>query len=698
MKPTQWLRSSTCLALAVLCGIARAQTINLVYQETFSMPKPNSQMVTNVGWIQDIGGSYGPARIFSGVNDHGVTFPVCAVYTYDDTAPQTNAWYYTTATANGGPYDLSPGDGLGPVSNKMAFPGINLAMVQNLSYSVMANNGPGAGEQIHWAVQMNNNQWYVSTNFFINASGNAFQSYTMYFNPAASGWNLLTVSGHCTFASLNTNVVVGPPASADLTGYITGGGFLSEFTATGGNIQFNNYSISDTTTSNSCLPVFWVGPLNTTNIPGTTATFREDYSLLYPVPNSVQWMAGAIGSGVYSNLYDGGQITGSTSNVLQISNVTSANQLDYVVVGSNECGSVTSSPPARLWVVDSAPILTNETFIYPDNAIDLGSTTGLSIHAGNHNVMNLTASFIGSPPINYQWQFSPTNDGTGAVSVPSATNTMLTLSNPPTSAGGYYRLSAGNSQSLVPTNSSWVQLTVLPASTSQIQWSAKVPFTGLTAAQILGGVSGSFFEAETFGGSALSVTNGTNVFVFDNTGASATLTGGYAPHTGQFVGDTGDANLNAILGANTEGNSGQSISLNNLTTGRRYSAQLFAFNDVAVTGRQANFSDANDTADVSQSFAMGDNVYVVGTFTATNTTQTISLNGDFGCYLCCVIVRALAATPAIQWSGSNLEVNWDYGTLLEATNLTGPWTTNAATPPYLFNPTNPARFFRTQFP
>jgi len=694
MKPTQLLLASTCLALAVLCGIARAQTTNLVYQETFSVPKPNNQMVTNVGWIQDIGGSYGAARIFSGVNNHGVTFPVCAVYTYDDTAPQTNAWYYTTATANGGPYDLSPGDGLGPVSNKMAFPGINLAMVQNLFYSVMANNGPGAGEQIHWAVQMNNNQWYVSTNFFINASGNTFQTYTMNFNPAASGWNLLTVSGHCTFTSLNTNVVIGPLAAADLTGYITGGGLVPVFTATGGNIQFNNYYIFD----NSCVPVFGVQPLLSTNIAGTTATFTVgEYVVGHGVPTSFQWMAGAIGSGVYSNLYDGGQITGSTSNVLQISNVTSANQLDYVVVGSNECGSVTSLPPARLWVVDSPPILTNETFIYPDNATNLGSTTGLSIHAGNHNVMNLTASFIGSPPINYQWQFSPTNDGTDVVSVPNATNTLLTLSNPPTSAGGYYRLSAANSQG-GPTNSSWVQLTILPASTSQIQWSARVPFTGLTAAQILGGVTGTFFSAETFGGTTLSVTNGTNVFLFDSTGVSATLTGGYTTRTGGFIGDTGDTNLNAILGANTEGASGQTISVNNLTVGRGYSAQLFAFGDILAPGRQANFSDANDTADVSQSFAMGDNVYVVGTFTATNTTQTISLNGDSGCYLCCVIVRALAATPAIRWSGSNLEVNWDYGTLLEATNLAGPWTTNAATPPYLFNPTNPARFFRSQFP
>jgi hypothetical protein len=700
MKPTQLLLSSTCLALAVLCGIARAQTTNLIYLEDFFMPKPNNQMVTNVGWIQDIGGSYGPARIFSGVNNHGVTFPVCAVYTYDDTAPQTNAYYYTTATANGGPYDLPPGDGLGPVSNKMAFPGINLAMVQNLSYSVMANNGPGAGEQIHWAVQMNNNQWYVSTNYFTQ-TGPAFQTFTFNFNPAASGWNQLTVSGHCTFNSLaaNTNVVVGPPASADLTGYITGGGFVSEFTATGGNVQFNNYSISATTISNSCLPVFGIEPLLSSNIAGTTATFTVEYLLGHPAPTSFQWMAGAIGSGVYTNLSDGGQISGSTSQTLQISNVTSANQLDYVLVGSNECGSVTSSPPNTLWVVDSPPILTMYTFIYPDNANVLGSTTGLSIHAGNHNVMNLTASFIGSQPINYQWQFSPTNDGTGVVSVPNGTNTMLTLSNPPTNVSGYYRLSATNSQG-GPAYSDWVNLTVLSASTAQIQWSAKVPFMGLTAAQILGGKPGVPFEAESFGGpSGLSVTNGTNVISFDTTGASITLSGGYTPNgSGRFVGTTGDTNLDQIFGADTECNSGAIITLNNLTTGRRYSVQLFAFNDVAATDRQANFSDANDLADVSQSFAMGDNVYVVGTVTATNTTQTIFLNGDPGCYLCCVIVRALAATPAIQWSGSNLQVNWDYGTLLEATNLAGPWTTNAATPPYVFSPTNPALFFRTQFP
>jgi hypothetical protein len=240
----------------------------------------------------------------------------------------------------------------------------------------------------------------------------------------------------------------------------------------------------------------------------------------------------------------------------------------------------------------------------------------------------------------------------------------------------------------------------LPASTAQIQWSAKVPFNGLTAAQILNGTPGTFFEAESFNdyGTGLSVTNGTTVFIFDTTGASASQFGGYTTWTGQFNGTTGDANLDTILSSVNEGVA--TIALNNLTVGRKYSAQVFAFDDNqgTRTNRQANFSDSNDAADVSQSFAMGDNVYVVGTFTATNTTQTISLNGDFGCYLCCVIVRALAATPAIQWSGSNLQVNWDYGTLLEATNLSGPWTTNPATSPYLFSPTVPVLVFRTQFP
>ncbi|MGH8021960.1 MAG: LamG-like jellyroll fold domain-containing protein [Limisphaerales bacterium] len=52
-------------------------------------------------------------------------------------------------------------------------------------------------------------------------------------------------------------------------------------------------------------------------------------------------------------------------------------------------------------------------------------------------------------------------------------------------------------------------------------------------------------------------------------------------------------------------------------------------------------------------------------------------------------------TLAITQSGTNVMLNWQTGTLLEATNVQGPWTTNSlATPPYTVPATNKASFFR----
>ena len=48
----------------------------------------------------------------------------------------------------------------------------------------------------------------------------------------------------------------------------------------------------------------------------------------------------------------------------------------------------------------------------------------------------------------------------------------------------------------------------------------------------------------------------------------------------------------------------------------------------------------------------------------------------------------------LQMSGANLQLTWPQGTLLQATNLTGPWVTNLATSPYLVSPTNSRMFYR----
>jgi hypothetical protein len=48
----------------------------------------------------------------------------------------------------------------------------------------------------------------------------------------------------------------------------------------------------------------------------------------------------------------------------------------------------------------------------------------------------------------------------------------------------------------------------------------------------------------------------------------------------------------------------------------------------------------------------------------------------------------------IQYAAPNLVLNWASGTLLEATSLSGPWTTNTAASPYTVAPTNTQTFYR----
>jgi hypothetical protein len=225
-----------------------------------------------------------------------------------------------------------------------------------------------------------------------------------------------------------------------------------------------------------------------------------------------------------------------------------------------------------------------------------------------------------------------------------------------------------------------------------------VSINGLTAAQILG-LPGTFVGAESFGaGSIVTVTNGATIFSFDNTGVAATLGGSSGAKAGVYTGpSTGDTNLDAVLSVDVENGGGPTLTLNNLTVGQLYSAQLFAINDVAGATRVANWSDPNDAADVSPTFAMGDNVYVLGTFVATAATQDIKYNEVQGGYVSAVVIRQVPPTLSIQKVGSNLQVTYSKnGTLLQAPSLRGPWTTNSTPSPVTITPSGSALFFRLQ--
>ena len=59
---------------------------------------------------------------------------------------------------------------------------------------------------------------------------------------------------------------------------------------------------------------------------------------------------------------------------------------------------------------------------------------------------------------------------------------------------------------------------------------------------------------------------------------------------------------------------------------------------------------------------------------------------------------AVHVQVGIAASGANLVVSWPQGLLQQATNVTGPWTTNGLTSPATVSPTGPQKFYRLQLP
>lgn len=93
-------------------------------------------------------------------------------------------------------------------------------------------------------------------------------------------------------------------------------------------------------------------------------------------------------------------------------------------------------------------------------------------------------------------------------------------------------------------------------------------------------------------------------------------------------------------------------------------------------------------------------------FTATAVTQTVAFvgtdlaGGDNTVFIDNVRITAPPNLPPVninlQASGGNLMLSWPLGVLLQATNITGPWTTNNATSPFTLQPGQPQMFFRVQ--
>lgn len=244
---------------------------------------------------------------------------------------------------------------------------------------------------------------------------------------------------------------------------------------------------------------------------------------------------------------------------------------------------------------------------------------------------NLVAAASGTGPITYQWQKGTVGSGIftnlpNGGTVSGATSNQLTITSLVAGNTGDYRVIAtsayGSATSAPPAT-----LTVL-AGAPQFAWADPVAITTADATLTQ---AGTVVGAEVFGATETTVTLTSSATIVFKTDGSVATASGFGTFNGAFSGDTGNANFNAVLSQFNYDGGPKTITLNNLTIGQQYSVQLFALDnrtggDGAAPFRRANYQDPGNPNNISSTFAMGDNVYVVGTFTANNTTVSIQQN------------------------------------------------------------------------
>jgi hypothetical protein len=343
--------------------------------------------------------------------------------------------------------------------------------------------------------------------------------------------------------------------------------FIATFTAPSTSVSIQENLLNSNDGNINALVVRELGaniPVQITSQPQPVTLYNGETASLTAAaigsaPVTYQWQKGNVGGNIFTNLVNGGRISGATSNILTISNLTATDMADYVVVAANAFGSVTSSPAATLTVLAGTP--------------QFAWSTPATITTAD-GTLNQTGAIVGAESF-------------------GATETLATL------------------------------------------------------------------------------TNGTVVDFKTDGSVAAVTAGGFGTATGAFSGDTGNANFNAVLDEFTYDGGPDIITLNNLFVGQQYTVQLFALDDRGGTesDRTANYQDPNDTNDTSSTFAMGNNVYTIGTFTAGSTTVSIQenllVNNDGN--INALVVRALGVIVAPQISTPPSAVTIDQGLITSFT-------------------------------
>ena len=113
-------------------------------------------------------------------------------------------------------------------------------------------------------------------------------------------------------------------------------------------------------------------------------------------------------------------------------------------------------------------------------------------------------------------------------------------------------------------------------------------------------------------------------------------------------------------------------------------------NNLAFQSFNASLHLGNDPRLTDGSLVFDGSIDNVGIFAAALTPAQIQSLYDAASGHVTLLIQPVA--------DGKLQLQWSTGTLLEATDLRGPWTTNNVPSPYTVQPTEPQKFYRVQVP
>jgi hypothetical protein len=486
---------------------------------------------------------------------------------------------------------------------------------------------------------------------------------------------------------------------------------------------------------------------NQTNFAGSTVQVQV---VANGTPLNFQWEAGAVGSGIYTNLSNGGQFSGVNAATLVISNFTPLNVLDYIVVITNSAGSVTSAVPTTLSI---APMST------------VGPTpAGSQVYPGESASFSVLVN--GSNPLTYQWlkNGAPVSNG-GDIS--GANTNTLVISNAAPGDVGSYALVATNGFASVTSSPALFGLAAAPVAGSyaqSIKTNGAVAFWRLSendidptsgsalAYDFIGGRVGAYgastqngfdsiagpssptwpgFEAANY---AVELFNDgfTNSYIeipaseaLNMNTNTVTITAWINPTTlinnsgivlqrqvasaGLILGTNGNLGFNWNNDGATWGwDSGLTPPLNQWsfvalvvsptqTTIYTYNANTWTNAILPYAAANASFTGAldigNDTSDGTGGRTFNGDIDEVAIFNIALTPAQVAKLASVASGVTLPPLGSVTPTISIHQSGASLQITWT-GILLQSTSLLGPWTTNNATSPLIVTPSGPQQFYR----